>query len=102
MEAREVRYFEFEDKHGENGEFVFILRIPLTATWEMTHAAAANIVNGLKEWESVNKQKAAAVEEAPPAESIPESVPVDVVEASPEADIVQDVVTEVTPEVAIS
>lgn len=87
MEAREVRYFEFEDKHGENGEFVFTLRIPINASWEMTHVAAANIVNGLKEWEQVNKKRAEEAQEA--------SDP-----AATEA--VTDVAEEVTAEIATS
>lgn len=70
MEAREIRYLEIQDKHGENGEFVFSLNIPIVASWEMAHAATANFCKAISELEERQKtaQQPPAVEEAPVVE----------------------------------
>jgi hypothetical protein len=76
MEAHEVRYIQLIDKHGENGEFAYVLKVPLNAPWETAHAAAANFGAALKELEEKNKK---AIEEAQAAQAEPEPVAAEVV-----------------------
>ena len=73
MEAREVRYIAIEDKQGTNGEFLFTMNIPIIATWEMAHAAAANFVLAVQELEEKSK-KAEQAKQEPTPEIVPEIV----------------------------
>ncbi len=65
MEAREIRYIAVEDKQGPQGEFIFTLNIPINATWEMAHAAAANFCLAVKELEERNKAAQQAATQEP-------------------------------------